>query len=156
VTSNTSLGARTYARLLFRADEALHQVRGGEAPTEFRRDRSRKDGRYPQCKACERLWRQENSEHLADYHRRWQQANRDKTRAQDRRYRERKRQDPRPLGAKASPGPPLSGAEASPTLQHASRDKRRLSPLPSFLTASGKANSQTGRHEELLCTSHRM
>jgi hypothetical protein len=31
---------------------------------------------------------------LADYHRRWQQANRDKKRAQDRRYRERKRQDP--------------------------------------------------------------
>jgi hypothetical protein len=62
--------------------------------TEFRRDRSRKDGRYPQCKACERLWRQGNAEYMADYHRRWQQANRDKTRAQDRRYRERKRQDP--------------------------------------------------------------
>jgi hypothetical protein len=29
----------------------------------------------------------------ADYHRRWQQANRDKKRAQDRRYRERKRHD---------------------------------------------------------------
>jgi hypothetical protein len=28
---------------------------------------------------------------LADYHRRWQQANRDKKRAQDRRYWERKR-----------------------------------------------------------------
>jgi hypothetical protein len=62
--------------------------------TEFRRDRSRKDGRYPQCKACERLWRQGNAEYMADNHRRWQQANRDKTRAQDRRYRERKRQDP--------------------------------------------------------------
>jgi hypothetical protein len=45
-------------------------------PTEFRRDRSQKDGRYPQCKACERLWRQENAEYMADYHRRWQQANR--------------------------------------------------------------------------------
>jgi NAD-dependent SIR2 family protein deacetylase len=52
-------------------------------PTEFRRDRSRKDGRYPQCKACERLWRQENAEYMADYHRRWQQANRDRKRAQD-------------------------------------------------------------------------
>jgi hypothetical protein len=30
-------------------------------PTDFRRDPSRKDGRYPQCKACERLWRQENA-----------------------------------------------------------------------------------------------
>jgi hypothetical protein len=63
-------------------------------PTAFSRDRSRKDGRYPQCKACERLWRQENAEYLADYHRRWQEANRDKKRAQDRRYRERKRQVP--------------------------------------------------------------
>jgi hypothetical protein len=63
-------------------------------PTEFRRDRSRKDGRYPQCKACEPLWRQENAEYMADYHRRWQQTNRDKTRAQDRSYRERKRHDP--------------------------------------------------------------
>jgi hypothetical protein len=70
------------------------KCRDEKAPTEFRRDRSRKDGRYPQCKACERRWRQENAEYMAEYHRRWQQANRDKTRAQDRRYRERKRHDP--------------------------------------------------------------
>jgi hypothetical protein len=44
---------------------------------EFSRDRSRKDGRYPQCKACVRQWQQKNAEHLADYHRRWQRANRD-------------------------------------------------------------------------------
>jgi hypothetical protein len=55
-------------------------------PAEFSRDRSRKDGRYPWCKACVRCWQQENAEHLADYHRRWQQANRDKKRAQQRRY----------------------------------------------------------------------
>jgi hypothetical protein len=68
---------------------------GEEKPTaEFSRDRSRKDGRYPQCKACVRCWHQENAEHLADYHRRWQQANPEKKRAQDRRYRERKRDDP--------------------------------------------------------------
>jgi hypothetical protein len=41
-----------------------------------------------------RRWHEENAEHLADYHLRWQQANRDKKRAQGRRYRERKRQDP--------------------------------------------------------------
>jgi hypothetical protein len=32
---------------------------------EFSRDRSRKDGRYPQCKACVRRWHQENAERLA-------------------------------------------------------------------------------------------
>jgi hypothetical protein len=63
-------------------------------PAEFSRDRSRKDGRVSQCKACVRRWQQENADRLADYHRRWQQENRDKKRAQDRRYRKRKRQDP--------------------------------------------------------------
>lgn len=52
---------------------------GEEKPLgEFSRGRSRKDGRYPQGKACVRRWHQENAEHLADYHRGWQQANRDK------------------------------------------------------------------------------
>jgi hypothetical protein len=68
---------------------------GEEKPrAEFSRDRSRKDGRAPWCKACVRCWHQENAEHLADYHRRWQQANPEKKRAQNRRYRERKREDP--------------------------------------------------------------
>jgi hypothetical protein len=61
---------------------------------EFSRDRSRKDGRYPQCKGCVRQWHQENAERLAEYHLRWQRGNRDKQRAQNRRYRERKREDP--------------------------------------------------------------
>jgi hypothetical protein len=63
-------------------------------PAEFSRDRSRKDGRAPWCKACVRRWQRENAKHMAEYHRRWQRANRDKKRAQNRRYRERKRQDP--------------------------------------------------------------
>jgi hypothetical protein len=68
---------------------------GEEKPrAEFSRDRSRKDGRVSQCKACVRRWQQENAKHLAEYHRRWQQANREKHRAHDRRYRERVRQDP--------------------------------------------------------------
>jgi hypothetical protein len=67
---------------------------GEEKPlAEFSRARSRKDGRAAHCKACVRRWRQENAEHLAEYHRRWQRANREKKQAQDRRYRERKRQD---------------------------------------------------------------
>jgi ketosteroid isomerase-like protein len=65
-----------------------------KGPAEFSRDRSRKDGRAPWCKACVRRWQQEHADYMADYHRRWQQANRDKKRAQDRRYRERKREDP--------------------------------------------------------------
>jgi hypothetical protein len=72
-------------------------IRSGELlrhRAEFSQDRSRKDGRAPWCKACVRSWQQENAEHLADYHHRWQQANPEKKRAQDRRYRERKRQDP--------------------------------------------------------------
>jgi hypothetical protein len=59
----------------------------------FSRDRSRKDGRYPQWRSCVREWHQANAEHLADYHRRWQQANRDKQ-GPEPRYRERKRDDP--------------------------------------------------------------
>jgi hypothetical protein len=78
------------------------------------------DGRYPQCKACARLWPQANAEYMADYRRRWQQANRYKTRAQDRRYRERKRQDPDYWERRRARVSPLSGAEASPTLRYAS------------------------------------
>jgi ISXO2 transposase-like protein len=52
------------------ADEALHQVREEKPPTEFSGDRSRKDGRYPRCKACLRRWQQEQAEYMADYHRR--------------------------------------------------------------------------------------
>ena len=63
-------------------------------PAEFSQDRSRKDGRAPWCKACVRRWQEKNAEHLAEYHLRWQQGNRDKQRAQNRRYRERKREDP--------------------------------------------------------------
>jgi hypothetical protein len=68
---------------------------GAEKPrAEFSRDRSRKDGRYPQCKACVREWHQQNAERVAEYHLRWQRGNRDKQRAQNRAYRERKREDP--------------------------------------------------------------
>jgi hypothetical protein len=58
---------------------------------QFSRDRSRKDGRYPQCKACVMRWRQENAERLAAYNQRWREANRDKQRAWGRRYRARER-----------------------------------------------------------------
>jgi hypothetical protein len=69
---------------------------GDEKPrAEFSRDRSRKGGRYPQCKACVQRWHGENAEQLADYHRRWQRANPEKKRAQQRRYWERKRDDPK-------------------------------------------------------------
>jgi hypothetical protein len=68
---------------------------GEEKPrAEFSRDRSRKDGRFSQCKACVRRWHHKNAEHLAQYNRRWRDANRDKKRAWDQRYRERMRQDP--------------------------------------------------------------
>jgi hypothetical protein len=64
---------------------------GEEKPrAEFRRDRSRKDGRYPQCKACEKEWREANAERLTAYHRTWNRANPAKKRAHDRRYREKK------------------------------------------------------------------
>jgi hypothetical protein len=70
------------------------KCREEKPPAEFSRDRSRRDGRYPRCKACVREWHQQNAERLAQYHRRWQRENRDKQRAQNRRYRERKREDP--------------------------------------------------------------
>jgi hypothetical protein len=71
---------------------------GEEKPrAEFSRVRSRKDGRAAHCKVCVRRWHRENAEHLAEYHRRLQRANRDKHRAQNRRYRERSEG---PLGAR--------------------------------------------------------
>jgi hypothetical protein len=63
---------------------------GEEKPrAEFSRDRSRKDGRYPQCKRCVMRWHQQNAERLAEYNRQWREANRDKQRAWGRRYRDR-------------------------------------------------------------------
>jgi hypothetical protein len=59
-------------------------------PGEFRRDRSRNDGRYPQCKACEKEWRTANAQRLKAYHRAWNRGNPEKKRAHDRRYREKK------------------------------------------------------------------
>jgi hypothetical protein len=59
-----------------------------------RNRRSRKDGRASWCKACVRRWQQDNAEHMADYHRRWQKADPAKRRAQMRPYLERKRDDP--------------------------------------------------------------
>jgi hypothetical protein len=84
----------TLRRLIVGALKRCTKCGEEKPPAEFSRDRSRKDGRYPQCKACVRQGQQENAEHLADYHRRWQEANRDRQRAQNRRYRERKRDDP--------------------------------------------------------------
>jgi hypothetical protein len=94
--NDAGLSPRSSARRAPILDDLKRCTRCGEEMprTEFSRDRSRKDGRYPQCKACVRRWQQENAEHLADYHRRWQQANREKKRAQGQRYRERKRDDP--------------------------------------------------------------
>jgi hypothetical protein len=64
---------------------------GREKPaTEFSPDRSRKNGRYPQCKACVMEWHKANAERLKEYNRAWGQVNREKKRAQDRRYREKK------------------------------------------------------------------
>jgi hypothetical protein len=59
-----------------------------------RNRRSRKDGRASWCKACVRRWQQDNAEHMADYHRRRQQANLDKRREHSRRYLEDKCDDP--------------------------------------------------------------
>jgi hypothetical protein len=50
---------------------------------ESSRDRSRKDRRHPECKACVMEWRQASAERLNDYNRRWRRANRDSTHAQD-------------------------------------------------------------------------
>jgi hypothetical protein len=46
------------------------------------------------CKACVRRSQQDNAEHMADYHRRRQQANLDKRREHSRRYLEDKCDDP--------------------------------------------------------------
>jgi hypothetical protein len=84
-------GKITLRRLIVGALKRCTNCGEEKPPAEFSRDRSRKDGRYPQCKACVRRWHQENAGRLAEYNRRWREANRDKQRAWDRRYRERKR-----------------------------------------------------------------
>jgi hypothetical protein len=89
--------APCYSRHIVRptpaSDDLKRCTKCGEEkpPADFSRDRSRKDGRYPQCKACVSRWHRENAERLAEYNRRWREANRDKQRAWGRRYRERKR-----------------------------------------------------------------
>jgi hypothetical protein len=99
------------------SDEALYEVRREEDLGEFRRDRPRKDGRYPQCRTCEKEWRESkrrapqgvpprlepgHPEKKRAHDRRYRerklaqnpQGYRERKRAQDRRYRERKRQNP--------------------------------------------------------------
>ena len=54
---------------------------------EFNKDRSRKDGLDPRCKACKKQWRQENPEchkqyyqENSEYHKQYRQENREKRR----------------------------------------------------------------------------
>jgi hypothetical protein len=118
---------------------------------EFSRDRSRKDGRYPQCKACVRQWQQENAERLAEYHLRWQRENRDKQRAQNRAIASASAGtlsigsdgEPTPAAAIGSGGPrtPTTWRADEPTTAAIGSDsereppthverQRRLSPVP--------------------------
>jgi len=42
---------------------------------EFNKDKSRADGLFPQCKACVRVWKQDNKEHLAAYAKQYKKDN---------------------------------------------------------------------------------
>jgi hypothetical protein len=70
-----------------RADEALYEVRRRQGPGGVQA--RPQDGRYPQCRVCEKEWRKANAERLKAYKRAWNRANPDKKRAHDRRYREK-------------------------------------------------------------------
>ena len=62
---------------------------------DFRRNRTRRDGREYRCKECasayERRYREENRDKERERHRRWLEKNRDKAREYGRRHREENR-----------------------------------------------------------------
>jgi hypothetical protein len=104
---------------------------GEEKPlADFSRSRSRKDGCYPQCKACVRRWHHENAQHLAKYHRRWQQANRDKTRSQAAATGRSEPKTPS-TGSEGAPRPAVTGSGSerdSLTRRHGSTTLKRTLP----------------------------
>lgn len=54
----------------------------------FSKHRGRKDGLQSSCKGCERRYRKENREALAEYRRRYREGNREAVNEYERRYRE--------------------------------------------------------------------
>jgi hypothetical protein len=110
-----------------------------------------------------RRYQQENAEHLADYHRRRQQENREKKRANDRRYRERRRQDPEyreqrrakaRRGASPEPGlcgepagrqSPLPGSESAPDSPTGTTTERIESPVQAVAGRRGVADRTPAR-----------
>ena len=66
----------------------------GEVKTveSFSRDRSKKDGVQTRCKACNRRYREENREAIAEKDRRYREENRESKLESDRRYREENRE----------------------------------------------------------------
>ena len=65
------------------------EVKGVES---FSRDRSRKDGLQPRCKACVRRYYEENREAILESNRRYREENREAERERNRRYREENRE----------------------------------------------------------------
>lgn len=59
---------------------------------EFRKDKSTKDGRNYQCKACEAEYRKANRERYQEYNRQWREANREQRLEYLRQYREANRE----------------------------------------------------------------
>ena len=52
----------------------------------FEKDRSRKDGRYPQCKECRKSYREEHREAARARHKAWHKANQESERARSKAY----------------------------------------------------------------------
>ena len=65
------------------------EVKGVEA---FSRNRSKKDGLQPRCKACERRYHEENRETVLERQRRYHEENREAIAERDRRYYEENRE----------------------------------------------------------------
>jgi hypothetical protein len=136
---NGSVGPTPPPPLPFRADEALHQVPGGEAsdrlqarPVSEGRPLSAMQGVRAALAAGERGIHGRLSPEVAGGQCGEEAGDGSPVSGA---------QAPRPrlLGAKASPGSPLPRAEANPAIRYGARGKRRPSPVPPpVVTARGK------------------
>ena len=59
---------------------------------EFRRYKKSKDGRYPQCKVCEKQYKQANREKYAEYQKQYLQENREKAAEYQKQYKQENRE----------------------------------------------------------------
>lgn len=79
------MGSRWYWCLSEKATKTCTRCHEEKSPSEFYRDRTRKDGLYPQCRKCAAQAKKGSRKSDPEYQRQWRQRNPDKYRAISRR-----------------------------------------------------------------------